>query len=133
MGTLTKRLLAAAALAAVTLCVSAASAQRGADRKPREGRSFLRVSEIVSFEGLDVERRGGEVVGVTVVQKDGTRRPLKQQTGLTCSTGCPAGRKLRCWEDEKQQMSMCECRGISGGAPVEFIVVGSGAGGGPLR
>ncbi len=100
-------LLIAAAMVAVVFCVSDAGAQRGGE----PSRVFVRLGEVADFEGFDVEARGGEVVGLTVVKKGGRRTALKRQADPSCAEGCPAGEKLSCWQDEVQQMSICVCEG----------------------
>ena len=123
MRTSAKRLLTTLALAAAAVCAAPTEAQRGDEGGKRTGRTRVRVAELFTVEAFDVERRNGEIVGMTAVMKKGEQLPLKQQTNPTCATACPAGQKQTCWEDYEEQMSICACVPSGGGG-------GGGGGGG---
>lgn len=114
MKTSNKRLLATFALVGATLCVSSTDAGRAGNPASQTARKTVRINLAVPAS-FDLDTRDGTIVGLTTVAKDGTRKALKQQSRPTCATGCPAGQKLSCWEDEEQLMSICVCAG--GGSP----------------
>lgn len=109
--------LAAFALIAAALSISSTYA----GRMPGQGRSdahiVLHWNKDKKPDSFDAQLRNGRVVGMSAVSKDGSRLTLKQQNKPTCSTSCPEGQKLTCWEDHEQQMSICVC-GSSGGSAV---------------
>jgi hypothetical protein len=74
----------------------------------------LGLNEKAKAESFAAQVRGGKVVGMTAVKKDGSRLTLKQQSKPTCATSCPSGQTLTCWEDYEQMMSICVC-GTGGG------------------
>ncbi|HEX8284895.1 MAG TPA: hypothetical protein VF588_16150 [Pyrinomonadaceae bacterium] len=113
MKTLVEGVLVAAAMVGVVLCVSRADAQRESGGGEEPSRVFVRLGEVADFEGFDVEARGGEVVGLTVVRKGGRRSALKRQAATECGVGCPAGQKLSCWEETAEQLSICVCDGAA--------------------
>ena len=100
--------LGVAGIAAALLCALSLSAKTSGG-SPRPERISLRVNAEAVPASFDMEIRDGEVVSMTAVKKDGTRMALKAQSKPTYATECTAGYKLRCWEDEKQMMSMCIC------------------------
>ena len=117
MKTSTKRVLAAVALLAVA-CASAASAQKTGDVN-RDGAHFYGLNALFTFDGINVDWRENEVVGMNVLQRDGSWLPLRQQSSPTCAPSCAAGQKLSCWQDERQTTRVCVCtttstRGING-------------------
>ena len=114
MKTSTKRLTAAAALLAATLCASPTDARKAAGPARQTARTSLRLN-VDAPASVEVETRDGKVVGMTAVKRDGSRLALKAQSKPTCATSCPAGQTLSCWEDEAQMMSICVCGGGGGG------------------
>jgi hypothetical protein len=128
--TLAEGLLVAAAMVAFMFGVSHADAQREGGEPSRV---FVRLGEVADFEGFDVEERGGEVVGLTVVRKGARRTALRRQADPECGAGCPAGQKLSCWNEEAEQLSICVCGGgtaerkVSGQKKYTNIVLKRGA------
>ena len=119
-----KRRLFAIALIAATLCISSAYAGKMIGQARGDGHVTLRWNKVAKPDSFDVQVRGGAVVGLSAVMKDGSRLALKQQNKPTCTTGCPEGQKLTCWEDHEQQMSICVCGAGGGGASGFFRLYG---------
>jgi hypothetical protein len=103
------KLLTAIALAVATLCISSTNAGKTGARASQDRPVFIPLSDGAKPNGFEAQMRGDEVVSMTVVKKNGHRLALKVQSKPPCSTSCPAGQKMSCWEDEKQQMSICVC------------------------
>lgn len=116
-----KKLLTALALMMAALCASSSVARKQSD-STNQNKRFIRVSDVFKPIGFEGQLRGGELIGMTVVRKDGTRKALKEQSKPVCATSCPAGQRLKCWEDEEQMMSMCVCVG-SGGTVGEYLTI----------
>jgi len=108
-----KRFGIIAAVLVFTLCASAFTAGRQAQRPAREdGPVMLRLTDEMKADGFEAQMKGGKVVGMTMVRQDGSRLPLKQQQGKpVCGSFCPSGQTPSCWEDEAAQMSVCTCSG----------------------
>lgn len=119
MKTSIKRTIGVVALVAAALCAAPTEAQRNTGPNNREGRQFVHFGELVNFQGIDVLTRDGNIVGMTLLQKDGSWLTLKQQLDPTCPATCPAGQQQTCWEDEQQQMSICVCGSATAGK--EFL------------
>lgn len=115
-------------MAASLLCALAAAAPADAGRPGVQtsagGPTFIRLSDEQKPDGFEMRERDGRVVGMTVVKKDGSRMPLKQQSRPTCATSCPAGQTLTCWEDEEQLMSVCVC-GPRGSSHFRLVLNGA--------
>ena len=123
MKTSTKRLLLGAALVAVTLCAAPTEARRAASSDTRDGAHFYGLGELFSFDGINVEQRDGEVVGMNVLQRDGSWLLLRRQSTPNCPTNCSEGQKLSCWEDERQLMRVCVCGSPGGTSRMRIRVI----------
>ena len=103
------RLLVVVALTLTTLFASATAARKGEAVVPEDGVVFKRLTDEQKPDGVEMQIRNDQIIGVTVVRKGGSRMPLKQQSNPVEDTGCPSGRPKVCWEDEAKQMSVCTC------------------------
>lgn len=103
------RLLVIVALTLTTLFVSSTDGSRSETIAPEDGVVFKRLTDEQKPDGLEMQVRNDQIVGVTVVRKGGSRLPLKQQSNPVEDSSCPSGRPKVCWEDEAKQMSVCTC------------------------
>lgn len=103
------RLLAVIALTLTALFAASTDARRGEAVMAEDGVIFKRLTDEQKPDGIEMQIRNDQIVGVTVVKKGGSRMPLKQQSNPVEDTGCPSGRPKVCYEDEAKQMSVCTC------------------------
>jgi hypothetical protein len=92
-----------------------------------EGRRLVPIEQLVSFAGLDIEIERDQVIGMTVLRKDGTWLPLAPAPNPSGATQCTGGQTLTCWESEAELMTICVCTG-GGQAPTLRIVSEDGTG-----
>lgn len=112
----TKAVLAAAAMAAALFAAAASAQTHHGTLADRDGTRFYRLSELVPFDGVNVERRGGRIVGMSVLLGDGSWLPLRAQGSPACPASCPSGQQPSCWEDEGRSRSICLCESPAGGS-----------------
>lgn len=88
-----KKMLSVVALILATVCVSSSVARKQGDATGQDKHVFVPFSDAFKPNGWDAQVRGGQVIGMTMIRKDGSRKALKQQTKPTCATSCPAGQR----------------------------------------
>jgi hypothetical protein len=106
-----KKLLAAIAVIAATLCISLVYSGKTRAQASQDRKVVVNLSDVLKADSFEAQYNGDKMVGMTGIKKDGTRFDLKAMSKPTCATSCPAGEHLYCWESETEQMSICVCHG----------------------